>query len=419
MTPELLRAATGCTAVNAAIYAPLLTVAFERYQITTSARQAAFLAQVGHESGAFRWTREIWGPTPAQQRYEGRADLGNTEPGDGLRFCGRGLIQTTGRFNYRRLTLRLKSRLGTDTPDFESTPDLLEQPKWAALSAADYWDMRGLNELADDGQFDVITRKVNGGMNGAADRRARYAVAVRALKVHQVYTSPEPVQKTPENAHVKEAPVAPLIAAAGKSLLAGLAKTLISGFMPLATEKIEREIGRHTDRPEVVEQITDAVITAAKVATGLEDPIEAVAEARKDPQVLAQVEASVLDKLTSMAPLLTQLDAMDRQRFADEEGSRAAAHARNQTDWDMTPVLVYGALALVGSLVLLVGGISVYQVVASDKGLTTEVWAAVTGLIGFAAGIGSTVYAFRFGTTRGSGAKDMLIRELTTTGRTP
>lgn len=258
-------------------------------------------------------------------------------------------------------------------------------------------------------QFGLWVNAAGKPMPGLVRRRAEEKAMF--LSGGFLNTSPKPVQIPPENAHVKEAPVAPLIAMLGK--------TLISAFAPLAAEKIQREISRHTDRPEVAEQITDAVITAAKVATGLEDPIEAVAEARKDPQVLAQVEASVLDKLTSMAPMLQQLDAMDRQRFADEEGSRAAAHARNPSDWDMTPVLVYGALALVGSLVLLVSGISVYQVVASDKGLTTEVWAAVTGLIGFAAGIGSTVYAFRFGTTRGSGAKDLLIKQLSTGVRDP
>ncbi len=69
-------------------------------QINTPARAAAFLAQVGHESGQLRYLREIWGPTPAQVRYEGRADLGNAQPGDGKRFMGRGLIQITGRKNY-------------------------------------------------------------------------------------------------------------------------------------------------------------------------------------------------------------------------------------------------------------------------------------------------------------------------------
>ena len=412
ITDRLLIDATGCTAASAGLYAAHLDEACQRYSINTPARLAAFLAQVGHESRSLRYAREIWGPTAAQARYEGRTDLGNTEPGDGFRYCGRGLVQTTGRWNYRRVTLRLRSRLGATVPDFEAEPAELERPMWAAMSAADYWDMHKLNDLADAGDFVAITRKINGGLNGQADRLARWAKAKRALSGGSVYTSPPPVQETPKTEHVaKEAPVAPLIAMLGK--------TLISAFAPLAAEKIQREIGRHTDRPEVAEQITDAVIGAAKAATGLEDPIEAVAEARKDPEVLAQVEASVLDKLASMAPLLQQLDNMDRQRFADEEGSRAAAHARNPSDWDMTPWLVGGAFALIGLLVLFVCVVAGYQAIYREGGIAPEVWAQVVALISTAAGVLLTIFAFRFGTTRGSGAKDLLIRELSTNGKQP
>jgi putative chitinase len=134
-----------------------------RYEITARERQAAFLAQVGHESGRLRFTSEIWGPTPAQARYEGRADLGNNQKGDGFRYRGRGLLQTTGRANYRALS----QRLGVD---FEANPELLAEYKWAALSAADFWGMKGLNTLADYGQFEKITRRINGGLNGYADR---------------------------------------------------------------------------------------------------------------------------------------------------------------------------------------------------------------------------------------------------------
>ena len=114
-------------------------------EINTPARVAAFLAQVGHESGGFRYTTEIWGPTTAQQRYDGRKDLGNPQPGDGSRFRGHGLIQTTGRYNHARVRDRLRQRLGPDVPDFEAQPELLAADEWAATSAADYWDDKGLN----------------------------------------------------------------------------------------------------------------------------------------------------------------------------------------------------------------------------------------------------------------------------------
>jgi len=146
------------------------------FGVNTPARQAAFLAQVGHESGGFAYTREVWGPTPAQSHYEGRTDLGNTHAGDGYAYRGRGLIQITGRANY----VACGDALGIDCV---TTPGLLEQPAFAAQSAAWYWDEHGLNELADVGNFDTITRRVNGGRNGEADRRRRWALAKQALGV--------------------------------------------------------------------------------------------------------------------------------------------------------------------------------------------------------------------------------------------
>ena len=151
--------------------------------ITTPARIAAFIAQIGHESGRLRYVREIWGPTRAQRGYEGRADLGNTQPGDGFRYRGRGLIQITGRANYRALGQALGA-------DFEAQPELLEQPDYAALSAAHYWLSRDLNELADAGDFEGISDLINigrrtrkaGDANGFADRLAIYQRARHILE---------------------------------------------------------------------------------------------------------------------------------------------------------------------------------------------------------------------------------------------
>ena len=152
---------------------PLLNTAMVRYQIVGPKRIAAFIAQIGHESGQLRYVKEIWGPTKAQARYEGRSDLGNNQPGDGSRFRGRGLIQITGRDNY----MACGGGLGLD---LIKQPELLEKPHHACMSAAWFWASRGLNTMADAGQFDKITQRINGGQNGAADRQALYA---RALKV--------------------------------------------------------------------------------------------------------------------------------------------------------------------------------------------------------------------------------------------
>ncbi|MCT8954531.1 glycoside hydrolase family 19 protein [Pseudomonas lundensis] len=155
------------------VFAPVLNTAMNRYQIVGAKRVAAFIAQIGHESGQLKYVKEIWGPTKAQARYEGRADLGNTQPGDGSKFRGRGLIQITGRANYKACG----EALGLD---LIRQPELLEKPQYACMSAAWFWASRGLNTLADAGQFDKITQRINGGQNGAADRQALYA---RALKV--------------------------------------------------------------------------------------------------------------------------------------------------------------------------------------------------------------------------------------------
>lgn len=180
LTAQQLQAATGCTPERAALWLLHIVRACQLYDINTPRRLAAFLAQISHESGRLRYVREIWGPTPAQARYEGRADLGNSQPGDGKRFLGRGLIQITGRFNYRALTPALRLVSGT-CPDFERQPEALEKPEWAALSAAWYWHSRNLSLLADAGQFELITRRINGGLNGQADRVALYWAAMESL----------------------------------------------------------------------------------------------------------------------------------------------------------------------------------------------------------------------------------------------
>ena len=143
------------------------------YQIVSLKRVAAFIAQIGHESGQLKYVKEIWGPTKAQAKYEGRADLGNTVTGDGSKYRGRGLVQITGRANYKACG----EALGLDLINH---PELLEKPQHACMSAAWFWANTGLNTLADAGQFDKITLRINRGQNGAADRHALFA---RALKV--------------------------------------------------------------------------------------------------------------------------------------------------------------------------------------------------------------------------------------------
>ena len=159
---------------SAGVFVSALNTAMNHNQIVGLKRVAAFIAQVGHESGQLKYVREIWGPTKAQTKYEGRADLGNTVAGDGSKYRGRGLIQITGRANYAACG----EALGLDLINH---PELLEKPQHACMSAAWFWASWGLNTLADAGSFSKITSRINGGQNGAADRQALYAKALKVL----------------------------------------------------------------------------------------------------------------------------------------------------------------------------------------------------------------------------------------------
>lgn len=186
MTTEQLIAATTAKAAFAQKFLPYIIDTFDRYEINTPIRQLCFLAQVGHESGGLFYTEEL----ASGQAYEGRTSLGNIQPGDGVRFKGRGLIQITGRANYKSIG----DNLGID---FITTPTLLggknvtvctdDQLKYAALSAGWFWDSRNLNKIADlidiqnpidEGSnlanFQLLTKKINGGFNGLSDRLSRY-----------------------------------------------------------------------------------------------------------------------------------------------------------------------------------------------------------------------------------------------------
>lgn len=138
--------------------------------IGSAVRRAAFLAQLAHESGELRFMEEI----ASGEAYEGRKSLGNTEPGDGKRYKGRGPIQLTGRANYRRAG----TALGLD---LEGQPERAADPEVGCSVAAWIWQTHGLNELADAGDFRQITRRINGGFNGLAKREAYWGRAKEVL----------------------------------------------------------------------------------------------------------------------------------------------------------------------------------------------------------------------------------------------
>jgi putative chitinase len=176
-----------------------LEATFVKYDISTPVRQASFIGQCAHESGNFRTLEEnlrysatalmrVWSSrfpsldvaekyanNPekiANKVYSGR--MGNTEEGDGWKYHGRGLIQLTGKENYANCG----TALGID---LIGNPDLLIELKYAALSAGWFWGKRGLNSLADSSDIETMTKRINGGLIGLADRKAKIAKALSVL----------------------------------------------------------------------------------------------------------------------------------------------------------------------------------------------------------------------------------------------
>jgi putative chitinase len=213
ISAEQIMVATGANKENAEKFLPFIQGACKAYEINTPERIAGFLSQIGHESGGLASLQEnlnykvdailkLFGRhriSEADARKFGRDDaigqkanqkaladilyggefgrknLGNTEPGDGSRFIGRGLKQLTGRSNYKRCG----DAIGTD---LVADPEKLLEPVNAALSAGWFWSANGLNALADKGDVAAMTKRINGGDIGLAQRQALYDKAIKALK---------------------------------------------------------------------------------------------------------------------------------------------------------------------------------------------------------------------------------------------
>lgn len=154
---------------KAEAFIPYLNKYMPEYGIVTKDQVSMFIAQLAHESGQFRYTREI----ASGKAYEGRIDLGNKYPGDGIKFKGRGLIQITGRSNYTRLS----KDMGID---FVATPDLLSTPQYAVQSACWYWQKNNLNRYAND--IRKCTKAINGGYNGLEERKMFWERAKNMVK---------------------------------------------------------------------------------------------------------------------------------------------------------------------------------------------------------------------------------------------
>jgi len=179
-----------------------LNETFSKYDISTPKRQACFLGQTLHESGNFKFTKEnlnysakaLMATWPSRfpsldvaTQYERQPEkiaskvylgrMGNETPEDAAKFIGRGLIQVTGREAYKHCG----EALGIDLID---SPHLLEEPRYAVLSAGWFWNKKNLNALADEGtssSFQTMTQRINGGLLGFDDRKSKMIEALKAL----------------------------------------------------------------------------------------------------------------------------------------------------------------------------------------------------------------------------------------------
>lgn len=189
ITAQHLAAIAGRNTPLLAALADWINQLCPQYEIDTPQEFCHFLAQACHETDHFVTLREY----ASGRAYEGRADLGNTQPGDGVRFKGRGIFQTTGRANYLQLGIKKGQR-----DLFVNTPELLEQPEYAVWSACEYWRTRGLNDIANHADSDVLKKKyrgnvidvspveyisitINGGYNGMDERKKFYTKAQQVL----------------------------------------------------------------------------------------------------------------------------------------------------------------------------------------------------------------------------------------------
>jgi putative chitinase len=173
ITPQLLREIAGAPVSKTIVehLSEYLPQVMDEYGINTKLRIAHFLAQIAHESAHFRTLEEY----ASGAAYEGRKDLGNIYRGDGRRYKGRGVIQLTGRHNYRKYG-RL---IGVD---LENNPLRASEPEISLRTAAEFWKQNNLNALADTDNVRAITRRINGGQNGLQDRMNKLARAKRFLK---------------------------------------------------------------------------------------------------------------------------------------------------------------------------------------------------------------------------------------------
>jgi putative chitinase len=221
-----------------------LNIHMPKYEVNNYLRVCHFIAQAAHEAASFRTLKEY----ASGAAYEGRKDLGNVKAGDGVRYKGRGIFQLTGRANYKTIGAKLGF-------DLENNPELAESPEVSVLTALEYWKSRNLNGLADRDQVELITRRINGGLNGFEDRKKYLERAKKFVPKDFSFVPPPPAPADPVNPIVPPIVVAkrgdksPYIADLQNMLIKKGAKITADGDFGPRTEQAVRDFQKASGLP--------------------------------------------------------------------------------------------------------------------------------------------------------------------------
>lgn len=402
------RAAVQAITGDADRWTDALNNACIRWDISSPARVTMFLAQCGHESGGFRslveelnygaaGLRATW-PTRfsaadalamerqperiAERAYGGRMGNGPEGSGDGYRYRGRGIIQLTGRENYQRAG----EAIGLD---FVAEPELVERPDWAAATAGWFWATHGCNAFADAGDFLAITKRINGGTNGLADRQAWLA------KVQSIIGSavaPAPIPTQPAAPIEDRSPVIPAETTQEKpSMLASLLPMVLQMFAPRA----EAALGKVSSNPTAATALMTEIIGQGGKLLGIPvdkaptdaQAVEVVAALKKaqaeNAALVEQVEAHALDYLDKLAPMFDRLQKADEwQRQSELAGRKEAAERHTTEERDVVRLVVKDVTSTKRYTLASIGAAGVIAIVA--KALVPEIPDYVTPLIALA-----------------------------------
>lgn len=404
-----------------------LNDALIRWEISTPERVAMFLAQCAHESGGFKHLVEnlhysaasllaLWPhrftadeavhmayneEAIAERAYGGRMGNGPEGSGDGYRYRGRGIIQLTGRDNYRRCG----QALGTD---FETMPEAVQREKWAAQSAGWFWATNGCNALADAGDYEAITRRINGGLNGYADRQAWLS------KVRGILGEPTTQPAAPiEDKSTEYAPVgAPTGDAMGPSFM--LLSSILPSVLQLFSGAAQAKIAKATGDPEAARVFMQSL--AANVGGAVGIPVTDNATAMQavgkfteapTPAAVQALETKALATVDELIRLADKSIVLDQTMWsAQNEGRRGASTVAIEEKkaglWDMTRTLVYFSCAMMAGLGAALVGALLSQALTAERtidsgllGLSGPILMAI--VTAFAA-----IIAYRFDGTKAS-----------------